>query len=82
MVIRSVDYMVGNQEEKKMAHLNQNTCNNLSPQGLRLLPLGRARDHNLIANAGYEASELQLPLGSWKCEFLGIQQPPWIHHRD
>lgn len=47
-----------------MAHLNQNTCNNLSPQGLGLVPLGEARDHDLIANAGYEASKLQLPLGS------------------
>lgn len=64
MVIRYIGYMVGNQEGRKMAHLNQNTCNNLSPQGLGLVPLGEARDHNLIANAGYEASELQLPLGS------------------
>ena len=64
MVIWSMDYMVGNQKEKKTAHSNENNCNNLSPQGLRLVPLGRARDHNLIANAGYEASELQLPLGS------------------
>lgn len=59
-----MDYMVGNQEGKKMAHWNQNTCNNLSPQGLGLVPLGEARDHDLIANASYKASKLQLPLGS------------------
>ena len=47
-----------------MARLSQNTCNNLSPQGLGFVPLGEARDHDLIANASYKASELQLPLGS------------------
>lgn len=81
MMIWKMDYMEENQEEEKMAHLSQNTCNNLSSQGLGLVPLGEARDHNLIANAGYEASKLQLPLSSRKCEFLGVQQLPRIHHR-
>lgn len=63
-VISQMDYMGENQEEEKMTLLSQNTCNNLSPQGLGLVPLGEARDHNLIADAGYEASKLQLPLGS------------------
>lgn len=56
--------MEENQGREKMAHLNPNTCNNLSPQGLGLVPLGGARDRNLIANASYEASKLQLPLVS------------------
>lgn len=73
---------MGGHEEERMAHSSWNTCRDLSPQGLGLVPLGEARDHNLIANAGYEASKLQLPLGSWKCEFLGVQQLPRIHHRD
>lgn len=64
MVVWQMDYVVGDQEKKKMAHWNQNTCNNLSPQGLGLVPLSEARDHNLIANASYETSKLQLPLGS------------------
>lgn len=59
-----MDYTEENQGGEKMAHLNANTCDNLSPQGLGLVPLGEARDHNLIANASYEASKLQLPLGS------------------
>lgn len=74
--------MKRDQEEESMALLNWNTCNSLSPQGLGLVPLGEARDQDLIANTGYEASKLQLPLGSWKCEFLGVQQLPRIHHRN
>lgn len=79
MIYRQITWK-GDWEEERMADLNWNTCDHLSQQGPGLMPLSKAREHNLIADASYEASELQLPLGSWKGEFLGVQQLPRIHH--